>query len=276
MSANRASSTNSSLGRVRVAAEQLRAIRLGDATGGRATAEELLDQPGLDARELAANLRDIQRVNRFFGGTRTVLRYLPALAANVPADRPLTVLDLATGAADIPRAVVAWGRRRGRDVRVTASDCSDDILGVAADQIDGYPEIALARGDARAVPFPDASFDIVLCSLALHHFAPSDAVAVLREMERLAAHGFILNDLVRSRRGYLATWLASRLTTRNRLTRHDAPLSIRRAYTPIELRALLAEAGIQDARIRRHPWFRMAATKARGERREELTRDRQQ
>ncbi len=244
-----------------IAPEPRRAIRLGDTVSGRATAEELLDQPGLDARELAANLRDIQRVNRFFGGTRTVLRYLPALMADPPTDRPVTVLDLATGAADIPRAVVRWGRQHGLTLRVTASDFSDAILNVATEQIDDYPEITLARCDARAVPFPDASFDIVLCSLALHHFAPLDAVLVLREMDRLTGHGFILNDLVRSRRGYLATWLASRLTTRNRLTRHDAPLSIRRAYTPTELQTLLAEAGIEDATIRRHPWFRMAATK---------------
>lgn len=251
----------------RVVAGPLGAIRSLGALRHRAGDEELLDQPGLDTHELTANLRDIQRVNRFFGGTRTVLRYLPALVATVPADRPLTVLDLATGAADIPRAVVDWGRRHGRAVHVTASDWSDDILAVATEQTVNYPEITFARCDARALPFPDASFNLVLCSLALHHFAPPDAVAVLREIDRLAVHGFIVNDLVRSRRGFVATWLASRVTTRNRLTRHDAPLSIRRAYTPTELRALLADAGIHDARIRRHPWFRMAATEASGVRR---------
>jgi hypothetical protein len=101
----------------------------------------------------------------------------------------------------------------------------------------------------------------VTCSLALHHFDPAGAVQVLREMNRLCRTGFIVNDLRRGAIGYGATWLASRLTTRNRLTRHDAPLSVRRAYTPIELRSLLDEAGVVDAEIKTVPWFRMVAVK---------------
>lgn len=229
----------------------------------RSAASELLDGSDHDPRELAANLHDIRLVNRFFGGVGVVLRYLPATTCSVPADQPLRILDLATGSGDIPRAVVAWGKRNGRTLHVTASDASAEILAIAASQLTGYPEISLSRYDARAVPLPDASFDVVLCSLALHHFDPHDAIAVLKEMDRLAIHGFILNDLVRSRRGFVVTWLAARLTTRNRLTRHDAPLSIRRAYTPAELRALLSQAVIGDVTIHRHPWFRMAAVKTK-------------
>ena len=220
---------------------------------------ELLDQAGHDPAELAANLRDIRRVNRLTGGTRTTLRHLPRLLASVPADRDATILDLATGSGDIPLAIVRWARRRGRRVHIVASDVSPEVLAAAARHLAGCPEVALARYDARAVPQPDKSFDVVLCSLALHHFAPDDAVLVLREMDRLARHGFVLNDLRRGVPGYVAAWAAARLATRNRLTRHDAPLSVLRAYTPDELRALLDQAGIPDATITRHPLFRMAA-----------------
>ena len=124
--------------------------------------------------------------------------------------------------------------------------------------------MTLAPYDARAVPLPDASVDVVLCSLALHLFPPGEAVAVLREMDRLACHGFVLNDIRRGTIGYVVAWVASRLGTRNRLTRHDMPLSVLRAYTPGELRTLLDRAGIPDAVIARHPLFRMAAVKATG------------
>ncbi len=80
-------------------------------------------------------------------------------------------------------------------------------------------------------------------------------------MDRLCRSGFIVNDLRRSAVGYGATWVASRLTTRNRLTRNDAPLSIRRAYTPPELRSLLTEAGVENAEVKTLPWFRMVAIK---------------
>ena len=112
-----------------------------------------------------------------------------------------------------------------------------------------------------SLPFANNSFDIVTCSLALHHFDPAGAVLVLREMDRICRNGFIVNDLRRGVVGYGATWVASHLTTRNRLTRHDAPLSIRRAYTPAELRSLLDEAGVERVDVKLLPWFRMVAIK---------------
>lgn len=225
---------------------------------------ELMDLAAYDPAELAANLRDIRRVNALLGGTRTVLRHLPALLSDVPTDRPATILDLATGSADIPLAVARWAARAGRPVAITASDAADDMLAIAAEHVAGHPAITLARLDARAVALPDKVFDVVVCSLSLHHFQPDDAVRVLSEMDRLAVAGFILNDLRRGRLGYAAAWVASHLTTRNRLTRNDAPLSVRRAYTPAELADLLRRAGVEGAAISTHPWFRMAAVKRNG------------
>lgn len=224
---------------------------------------ELMDEPGLDPGELAENLRDIRRVNRLLGGTSTTIHHLPELLASLPRDRTVTLLDLATGSADIPIAVERWAARHGRRVEIIASDASDAVLAIALRELAGHPGISLRRYDARDVPLPDGSVDIVLCSLSLHHFDPEDAVRVLREMRRLSRIGFIVNDLRRGRLGFVAAWLAARLTTRNRLTRNDAPLSIRRAYTPRELRAMLAAAGVADARIATHRWFRMAAVARR-------------
>jgi ubiquinone/menaquinone biosynthesis C-methylase UbiE len=220
---------------------------------------ELLDEAVEDRAELAGNFRDIRRVNLLLGGTSIVLRLLPRLLETVPAGQPVSVLDIATGCGDIPVALSRWAVRRGIAMHIVASDISEDILDLAREFTSGVPNIDIVRHDARDVPLPDNSVDIVVCSLALHHFAPPDAIRILREMDRLARHGFILNDLHRSRPGYFAAWLAAHFTTRNRLTRHDAPLSVRRAYTVPELRDLLRRAGIDDAVITRHMWFRMAA-----------------
>jgi SAM-dependent methyltransferase len=227
----------------------------------RTEGDELLDERGHNPAELAASLRDVRRVNQLFGGLRNVRTQLPRLLAMTSPEQPVTVLDLATGSADIPINVIRWARQEGRTVDITASDFSADILAIAACRVADYPNIHLLQCDAREVPFADASFDIVLCSLALHHFAPPDAVRVLAEMDRLSRIGFIVNDLARSRPGYMGAWLVGRLATRNRITRHDAPLSALRAYTPGELRALLDMAGVTDVEVRSSPWFRMAATK---------------
>ena len=238
-------------------------IRRFRSSGPRSDRLELMDAPVDDPAELAANFRDIERVNRLLGGTATVLHHLPRLLPSAP-DRPITVLDLATGSADIPLAVVRWAKSRGITIRVIASDASAEILDVARNRTSETPEISLAEFDARNVALPDHEVDIVLCSLALHHFDPPDAAQVLREMHRLGRQGFILNDLRRDRLGYASAWLASRVTTRNRLTRHDAPLSVHRAYTPAELRDLLNQAGVTGATITTHPWFRMAVVFQRG------------
>jgi ubiquinone/menaquinone biosynthesis C-methylase UbiE len=230
----------------------------------RSDALELLDEEHHDPAELAANLRDIRRVNQLLGGTSTTLRHLPELVAGMPPSEPVTILDLATGSGDIPIALTKWAAKHDRKVTIVASDYSQDILDLAREQIAGHPDISLAQYDARAVPLPDDQFDIVLCALSLHHFAPDDAVQVLREMNRLARVGFILNDLRRGRLGYASAWIAAGVTTRNRLTRNDAPLSVRRAYTPDELKELLHRAGIDDATISTHRWFRMAAVRRDG------------
>ncbi len=225
---------------------------------------ELLDGSIDDPAELASNFRDIRRVNRLLGGVSTTIRHLPALVDSVPPGQPVTILDLATGSGDIPLATLHWAQRRGRSVEIIASDVDAGILDLARRHTNGHPEITFAQYDARNVPLPDGSVDIVHCALSLHHFDPDDAVRVLREMDRLGRHGFILNDLRRGYLGYAAAWGAARLTTRNRLTRNDAPLSVLRAYTPDELHRLLRHAGIDGARISTHPWFRMAAVKVRG------------
>jgi ubiquinone/menaquinone biosynthesis C-methylase UbiE len=237
----------------------LRRLELLTPLRDRVEQDELLDRGRFDPIELEGNLRDIRTVNRLAGGQATVLAHLPGLVARIERERPVELLDLATGSGDIPLAVADWVARNGRPLRLMLTDVSPEILATAQRALVNVPDVTFADWDARAVPRSDHSFDIVLCSLALHHFAPSEAVCVLREMRRLARVGFIVNDIRRSAPGYAAAWIASRLATRNRLTRHDMPLSVRRAYTPRELRALLQEAGATGAAVTTHPLFRMAA-----------------
>ena len=214
---------------------------------------------------LAQNLRDIRRVNRYFGGTAVVLAHLPALLDRVPHATPITVLDLATGSGDIPHALVRWGRRQGRDVRVVATDIADDILTIARRETAGEPRIVVETADVRELPYGDATFDIVTCSLALHHLSREDAVQALREMWRVARRGVIVNDLTRSWGGYIGAHLIGILTTTNRLTRHDAPLSVLRAWTPAELRTMATEAGLMNSTITCHLWSRVALVGTRSE-----------
>jgi ubiquinone/menaquinone biosynthesis C-methylase UbiE len=109
----------------------------------------------------------------------------------------------------------------------------------------GMPDLELVVSDGRSLPWPDRSFDVVHASLLVHHLEPSEVLAFLREAARVARLGVVVNDLVRARHHWLGARVLLALTTRNRYTRHDGPLSVRRAYTRMVLRALLAGAALR-------------------------------
>ena len=212
----------------------------------RLTDDELLDGPLDDAATVRGNLRDLARFNRRLGGLALSIRATEALAGDRPA---LDILDVGTGAADVPLALLEHAARTGRTWRVTGVDSRPEILAAAAaiePRLTGTPGLALHIGDGRRLAWADGSVDVAHCSLVVHHLDPVDVDALLREMTRVARLGIVVNDLVRSRRAWLGAWALTRVLTPNRFTRNDAPLSVGRAYTRDELRAMLARAGLHE------------------------------
>lgn len=202
----------------------------------RSTAIELIDEPVESRDELAESFRDITLINRRFGGT--------AVACFGLRDLELcTLLDVGTGLGDIPRAILEARRRRGKPFSITCLDNNETIVQLARRRHQGETAMTFVCGDGISLPFHDGAFDVAMCNLAFHHFHPDAAVALLRELRRVSRVTPIVTDLVRSRLSLMAAWSFSRLFTRNRLTRHDAPLSARRAYTRAEAVALAQRAG---------------------------------
>jgi ubiquinone/menaquinone biosynthesis C-methylase UbiE len=214
-----------------------------------AAVRELLDGETLDDAALAHNLRDIRFINAFLGWTAYTVR---AIERHVRAHnlRQFSLLDVASGSADMPLAIARWARRTEVDAHIVASDISPQIVSVARRQIEGSGPsgVTVEPLDALALPYGPGSFDIVLCTLALHHFEPESAVALLRSMARAGRQVFVF-DVVRSRLAYVGVILLTQALHMNYMTRHDAPASVRRAYSAPELRELAAQAGLTDARV---------------------------
>lgn len=221
-------------------------------------AVERLDAPHHDRAELEESLDQVAEVNRMLGGTRAVLRTMEPLLENGGV---LRVLDVGTGSADIPIALSDHARRRGRSVAITAIDVHPQMRSIALDRVGQRPDIRIAAGDALHLPYADRSFDVVLLSLTLHHFEDTDQVQALREAARVAGRAVIVNELERCRANYLgARFLAATRWRRNRLTRHDGPLSVLRAFTPHELLELATAAGLTNAHVRRRFFHRLVLT----------------
>lgn len=214
-----------------------------------------MDDPVESLPELEANLRDIERANRWLGGISPVKSAIFHSGAK-------TVLDVGCGSGDIALALVEHASDQCRELNVTCLDISAQMLEIARTRTANHPALEFLQGDARSLPYADGAYDVVMCNLALHHFDPEGAQTLLREMRRVAAMTPLVCDLRRGALGIAGAWIFSRLTSRNRLTRHDAPLSARRAYTPDEGIAIARAAGWRNPRARRLPFSRMLLSDA--------------
>ncbi|HKP02213.1 MAG TPA: methyltransferase domain-containing protein [Chthoniobacterales bacterium] len=204
---------------------------------------ELMDRPQPVTPELASDLRNLRQLNRYFGSYALIEHFLERWI--LPGSR-MRVLDLATGSGDIPRLVVDHARKAGATITVEAVDQQASTIEIARGLSGDYPEITFLEGDALSFGEGDSPYDLVLCSLALHHFDESSAVRVLARCRQLSSKYVLVSDL---RRGLLATvgvYLVTALIFRDPMTRADGRTSAARAFSFRELRTLAERAGWKD------------------------------
>ncbi|HJV34531.1 methyltransferase domain-containing protein [Geomonas sp.] len=220
----------------------------------RHTAPEFLDlsPESYAPEELEGTLADIRVVNRYLGDRPAILKHLAAMAKGLPG---FSLLDIATGSADLPIAIVEWARRNELQTAITAVDINEQTVDIARRHAAGFPEIRVEVADGLRLPYPDKSFDIVVCSKTAHHLSNEDAVRLVAEMLRVARKGYLLMDLRRSWIAYGLICLLTRIFTRNRLTRYDGPLSVLKSFTPAELTALARDAGAAKFAVFREPFW---------------------
>jgi SAM-dependent methyltransferase len=214
---------------------------------------ELLDDPAIDDATRLRALRDVERANAYFGGTRLVLRALwNALGDGV---REATVLDVGTGTGDIPMHARASARRRDMRLTVIGLDISPVLARAARDA-----GSLAACGNALSLPIADRSVDVAVCSQLLHHFRDDDAIVVLRELDRVARRRVIVCDLRRSWIAAAGFWLSSLPLRFHAVSRHDGLVSVLRAFSAAELSELVDDAVRVAASVRRALGFRLIAS----------------
>jgi SAM-dependent methyltransferase len=129
---------------------------------------------------------------------------------------------------------------------VEAIDERHEIMDFARGVAAATSAVELQVADGPPLPYRSGSFDIAHASLLTHHLEPDDLVAFLAEMRRVSRFGVIVNDLDRGWFEWIGAWLLSRTLTRNAMTRHDAPLSVRRAYRADEIAEAAEQVGLDE------------------------------
>ncbi len=215
---------------------------------------ELMDVPGLPEAEVADAYRVLRQVNRqFFGGRRPIARELDRFLKDATAADPITILDVGSGSGDLARFSSDHLAMHGRPALPIALDRDPTALSLAVDD-----SLTACRADALRLPFADASIDLVMAVKFAHHFSGPALPTLFAEMARVARRRVIVLDIRRHWLAYVGFVAWSRVFTRNRLVRHDGPLSVLRGFTADEL--LDASRGFLafDWTVRRYAGFQLA------------------
>jgi len=206
---------------------------------------ELLDSDAGTEREIAGSLRDLQMFNQWFGGVRTTEKLVRRALAE-KSGQSASLLDVAAGAGFVPSKI--------QERLSPKLDLTITLLDRARSHLNGSDRAV--AGDALALPFADSSFDLVCCNLFVHHLAPDELRRFAREALRVCRVAFLVNDVIRSPI-HLALTYAGFPLYRSRITRNDAPASVRQAYTSAELRDLLQPLTAGRVQISRHYLYRV-------------------
>jgi SAM-dependent methyltransferase len=209
-----------------------------------------MDQPGLDRQRHVQALRGLEAIN-FWSRSASILWPPLAALAREHGGRPVRVLDVATGAGDVPLRLWQRARRAGLGLELEGCDVSatavDHARGRAAKQQEA---VRFFVRDALSEPLP-AGYDAVVSSLFLHHLSEEQAADLLRRMAEAAGRLVLVSDLARSRTGWLLAYAGGRLLSRSAIVHTDGPRSVEAAFTPAEALALAERAGLTGARAQR-------------------------
>jgi len=212
---------------------------------------EFMDQPGLDRDEHARALAGLRRINFISGTSASLLAPIEKLARE-KENKPLQILELACGGGDTAIDLALHARRKGLAIKLHACDINPEAIEIAkANSLRRGVELEFFCADALEASDQEKDFDVVFCSLFLHHLNNADAEQLLKIMNKRARYLVLLTDLIRSRLGYGMAWAGTRLLSRSWVVHTDGPLSVRAAFQIEEVRALTQRAGIQNAKLQR-------------------------
>jgi SAM-dependent methyltransferase len=210
---------------------------------------ELMDQPGLDPARHSQALRGLERIN--FWSRSAAILWPPLVELARRSKRPLRVLDLATGAGDLPIRLWHWAQRANVPLSIDGCDRSPDAVAYARDRASARgARVRFFECDALGEPLP-AGYDMVVSSLFLHHLEDEEAVRLLRRMAEAAGRMVLVNDLVRTRAGFLLAYVGTRLLSRSAIVHTDGPRSVEGAFTLSEAHTLAQRAGLAAVTVAR-------------------------
>jgi SAM-dependent methyltransferase len=220
----------------------------------RSAALELLDDPTIGGAELQQALAQLRVINQALGAARPTVEGVAAFWRAAGQPTMLTVLDVGTGSGDMSYALLRWAEQHGVRLQLVLVDIHPETCAAAAAAHRSEPHVTVVCSDLLQLALQPV--DIVTAALFTHHFSQAQLPAVYYAMRDAARYGVVVNDLHRHLLAWAFIWLATRLLSRNRMIRHDAPLSVRRGFRTADLQHLRQAPGLSGIQFAWRPLFR--------------------
>lgn len=226
----------------------------------RACEQELIDLPDCAPALAVSSYRFMGTVNRWFGGTRVVRRFVAAETAKSRRNGTMRILDIGSGSCDIPLSVSRWARAQRIPVHITCLETSARAVAIARARLEQArdPAVQVLQQDVFSHQ-PQEPYDLAVASMCFHHFSDERIFELVERLRAFVRGGLLINDLRRSLPALAGAGLLLAVSGAPAGVRHDALLSIRRGFKADELGGLLRRVPGVTVHIAHERWFRIAA-----------------
>lgn len=218
-------------------------------TSKRSREPEIMDDFELQGIELEKTLEDIDNINKWLGGNKVTLRGIRELLKNSEQKDTIRIVDVGCGNGAMLREIAKWGRAKNYKFQFTGIDANPHAISIAENLSISFPEITYSTQNIFSESYKNQEFDIVLCTLTLHHFQNKQISEILNNFYRQAHLGIVINDLHRSREAYYLFQGFCRLFIRNEIARKDGLISILRGFKKKDLEILALDIPAQHQEI---------------------------
>ena len=215
----------------------------------RSTGIELMDDLNCSGEVVSQTLKELEFINKWLGGNAVTVSAIKKLIYNWPREKTLHIADLGCGGGDMLRVIHSLASRKGIRVHLTGIDANPEIISYARENLSDIPEAEFLALDVFSDAFRSLKFDVVIGTLFFHHFSSPDLIRFFSDVKSRVSLGIVINDIHRHFLAYHSIRLLTRAFSKSYMVKHDAPLSVARAFTREEFTEMLQKAGFQDFSI---------------------------
>lgn len=205
-------------------------------TSTRTNKSEIMDDFNLQGTELEKTLNDLENINKWLGGNKITMQGIKKLLKSHPDNEPVHIVDVGCGNGAILREIANWGRTRNFPIKLTGIDANSHAIEIAEKLSEYYPEIEFKSQNIFSDVFRKNQFDIVLCTLTLHHFKDAEIKEIMTNFYRQATMGVVINDLHRSKQAYFLFRAFCKVFIKNKIARDDGLTSVLRGFKRKDLK----------------------------------------